>query len=218
MRLAAALLLLACLAAPARAQVLPDLPDLGDLPEPSRYLAGYLSAGTGWSRPVGGHWGDGDAGFKTSRTLTVAASRRVDEFLSYGAEASYAGGYASNSSEGLTLKIFSLTPFLRASYPEGNKVFYGILGAGVYQWSSPAYTSGGVRYPSDSGSSGGLNFGGGMGFPFLFGTTAGLDLRWHKIFNMNGASLDLGSADSVNFTFTLQYGVWRNKKTPLPAP
>jgi hypothetical protein len=107
---------------------------------------------------------------------------------------------------------------VRASYPEGNKVFYGILGAGVYQWNSPAYTSGGVRYASDSGSSGGLNFGGGMGFPFWFGTTAGLDLRWHKIFNMNGASLDLGSADSVNFTLTLQYGVWRDKKTPLPAP
>ena len=39
--------LLACLAAPARAQ---NLPDLGDMPEPTRYLAGYISGGYGWSK------------------------------------------------------------------------------------------------------------------------------------------------------------------------
>jgi hypothetical protein len=214
MRCAAAALLLG-LALPAGAR---DLPDLGDLPEPPRYLAGGVSAGPGWSLPVGGHWGDGGSGFKASPALVFSAARRVDELLSYGVESFYAPGYVNRSVRDLKLRLFSLTPFLRASYPEGKKVFYGVLGAGVYQWSSPAYTASGVRHPSDSGSSGGINFGGGFSFPFWFGSEGGLDLRWHKIFNVSGSALDLGSADSVNLFFTVRYGVWLRKKGPLPSP
>lgn len=213
-----ALLLALLLAAPASAQDLPDLPDLGDLPEPTRYLAGYVSGGLGWSRPFGGHWGDKDTGFRTARSYSLAVSKRVDELLSYGAESFYGPAYANSGVEGLSLKIISLTPFVKASFPEGNKVFYGLFGAGVYQWRQAPYTVGGVRRGSDSGSSGGLNLGGGVLYPFWFGTTAGLDLRWHHIFNLNGANLDLGSANNINLMLTVQYGVWRDKKTPVPAP
>lgn len=214
MRLAAGALLLACLALPARAQVLPDLPDLGELPPPSRYLAGYVSAGLGWSRPIGGHWGDGDDGFKTSQALSLAVSKRVDEVLSYGAETFYGARYLNLGVDGMQVKLLSLTPFVKASFPEGNGIFYGVLGAGVYQWRQQAYTAGGVRYGSDSGSSGGVNLGGGVSYPFLFDTRLALDLRWHHVFNVSGARLDLGSADSLNAMFTVTYGVWKKRKTP----
>lgn len=213
-----ALLLALLLAAPAAAQDLPDLPDLGDLPEPTRYLAGYVSGGLGWSRPFGGHWGDKSTGFKTAQSFSFAVSKRVDELASYGVESFYGPAYANNGVDGLSLRIISLTPFLKASFPEGNKVFYGIFGAGLYQWRQAPYTVSGVRKGSDSGSSGGLNFGGGVLYPFWFGTTAGLDLRWHHIFNLNGANLDLGSANNMNLMLTVQYGVWRDKKTPVPSP
>lgn len=210
----AAFLLALLLAAPAAAQNLPDLPDLGDLPPPSRYLAGYVSAGLGWSRPAGGHWGDGDTGFKTSQALSLAVSKRVDELLSYGLETCYGSRYLNRGVEGLQLKMLSLTPFVKASFPEGDTVYYGVLGAGVYQWKQPGYTAGGVRYGSDSGSSGGFNLGGGASYPFWFGTRLALDLRWHHVFNVSGANLDLGSADSLNALFTVSYGVWKKRKTP----
>jgi hypothetical protein len=207
--------LLCCLlAAPAAAQNLPDLPDLGDLPPPSRYLAGYVSAGLGWGRPIGGHWGDGDTGFKTSPTLSLAASKRVDELLSYGAETCYGGRYLNRGVDGLQVKLLSLTPFLKASFPYGDSAFYGVLGAGLYHWRQQAYTAGAIRRSSDSGSSGGFNLGGGASYPFLFGTRMALDLRWHHVFNISGANMDLGSADSLNAMFTVTHGVWKNRKTP----
>ncbi|MDO8803516.1 MAG: hypothetical protein Q7R35_03710 [Elusimicrobiota bacterium] len=213
MRLLLSVLLLCC-ALPAGAQNLPDLPDLGDLPEPTRYLAGYVSGGYGWSLPFGGHWGDRDAGFKPSPAFSLAASRRFDETLSYGVESFYGWSHKHRVSRGLELKLFSLTPFLKASAPAGDKVYYGILGAGVYQWKQPAYTSGGLRHGSDSGSSGGINLGGGVSYSFLWETRACLDLRWHHIFNMKGASLSLNSVDSFNIMFVVTYGVWKDKKKP----
>lgn len=215
MRVLALLLLLSL---PAAAQNLPDLPDFGDLPEPTRYLAGYVSAGLGWNRPFGGHWGDKDAGFSTSQTLNLAVSKRIDSLLSYGGELTYGSGYRNRAVDGLSLRIISLTPFVKASFPEGNRIFYGLLGGGLYQWSQPAYASGGTAYPSDSGSSAGLNLGGGVYTPFLFSTMLGLELRWHHIFNISGAALDLGAADSVCLAVNLQYGVWRDRKTPVPTP
>jgi len=208
-----AFLLAWLLAAPAAAQNLPDLPDLGDLPPPSRYLAGYVSAGLGWSRPAGGHWGDGDTGFKTSPALTLAVSKRVDELLSYGAETCYASRYANRGVDGLQLKLLSLTPFVKASFPYGDSAYYGVLGAGLYHWQQRAYTSGALRHGSDSGSSGGFNLGAGASYPFLFGTRLALDLRWHHVFNVSGANLDLGSADSLNAMFIVTYGVWK-ARTP----
>ena len=206
---AAALLLLAFFRLPAAAQ---DLPDLGELPEPPRYLAGYVSGGLGWSLPFGGHWGDKDAGFKPSPAFSLAASKRVDEVLSYGVESFYGWRYQDRVLRGMELKIFSLTPFVKASFAEGEKLFYGILGAGVYQWNQPAFASGGLRFGSDSGSSGGINLGAGVSYPFLWETRAGLDLRWHHLFNMKGSSFSLDSADSFNLMFVVSYGVWKDKK------
>lgn len=203
------LLYLACGPLPAGAQ---NLPDLDDLPEPKRYLAGYLSGGGGLSLPFGGHWGDGGAGFKPSPFFSLAASRRVDEVLSYGVESAYGWRYAYRVRSGLKLKIFSLAPFVKASFPEGEKLYYGILGAGVYQWNQAPYSTDGVRHGSDSGSSGGVNLGGGFTSPFWWGTRAGLDLRWHHIFNMKGASLSLDAVDNFNVMFSVTCGVWKNKR------
>lgn len=207
-------LLLACFALPAAAQNLPDLPDLEDLPEPTRYLAGYVSGGYGWSLPFGGHWGDKDAGFKPSPVLSLAVSKRVDEVLSYGAESFYGWSQRHRVSRDLELKLFSLTPFIKASAPAGEKIYYGILGAGIYQWKHSAYTSGGLRHGSDSGSSGGVNLGAGVSYPFWWETKAGLDLRWHHIFNMKGSDLNLDSVDSFNIMFVLTYGVWKDRAKP----
>jgi hypothetical protein len=211
----AALLLLCAL--PAAAQDLPDLPGLDDvLPEPTRYLAGYINAQYGNATPLGGHWGDKSAGFRTSGALSLSASKRVDEILSYGGEVYYAPGHPSRQYEGLETRVIGLYPFLRASFPSGNKTFYGILGAGVYQWNAPAYTAVGVRFASQSGSSLGMNLGGGVSIPFWWGTRAGADLRWHHIFNMNGTTLDLGSVDTYNVMFSLQYSLWKERKKPTP--
>lgn len=224
MKAALAVLLLAMAAAPARCQApeelpgmtaLPDLPELGDLPEPTRYLAGYLHAGGGWAVPFGGHWGDTGSGFKPSQTFSLAASRRVDELLSYGLETVYSFNHAHRDMDSLKLKVFALAPFLRVSFPEGDTLYYGTLGGGLYQWTQPAFTAGGVRYSSDSGSSAGLNLGGGVSYPFWFGTRLGLDLRWHHIFNMEGGNFDLDTADNFNVLLTLHYGVWKERK---PAP
>lgn len=190
----------------------PDLPGLEDLPEPTRYLAGYVAAGGGWSVPFGGHWGDKSSGFKPSEAFSLSASRRVDELLAYGLEGGYAWRHANRDVSGLKLKIFQFTPFVRVSFPEGETVYYGTLGAGVYQWTQPAYEVLGTRYASDSGSSAGMNLGAGVTYPFWFGTRLGLDLRWHHIFNMKGANFSLDTADNLNVLLTLHYGVWKSRK------
>ncbi len=187
------------------------LPGLEDLPEPPRYIAGYISGGGGWTLPFGGHWGDKDAGFKSSPAFSLAALKRVDEVLSYGLESSYSLRHENRVMKDLGLKIFSFTPFVRASFPEGDKIYYGVFGAGVYQWTQPAFASGGVRYASDSGSSAGVNLGGGVTYPFWWGTRAGLDLRWHHIFNMKGANFSLNSADNLDIMLVLHYSVWKNR-------
>lgn len=218
MRKGGLLLLLLLAAAPAAAQNLPDLPDLGDLPPSSRYLAGYVSFGVGRSVPVSGHWGDGTVGFKSSGALQLSAAKRVDETLSYGLETSYAGNYVNRSMPGLSLKVISLTPFVKISVPQGNLGYYGLLGAGVYQWKQPAFTSGGIAFASDAGSSLGLNLGGGIDFPFMFGTRGGLELRWHHIFDLKGNNMDLGSAENFNLSFTLTYAVWKDRKKDVSTP
>jgi len=209
-----AALLLLCCALPAAAQDLPPLDDM--LPEPTRYLAGYVTGAIGNATPFGGHWGDKSSGFKTSGAFSLSASRRVDEVLSYGGEIYSAGSHANRQVKGLGVKVFSLSPFVRASFPSGNKTYYGLLGAGVYQWRSEGYTAAGTRYPSESGSSAGVDAGVGVSIPFWFGTRAGLDLRWRHIFNMNGAALDLGAVDTYNVMFALHYNVWKEKKKTTP--
>lgn len=201
-------------ACPLFGQAAPALPGLEDLPEPTRYLAGYVSAAGGWSVPAGGHWGDSGSGFKPSRIFSLAASKRVDELLGYGLESSYSLRHDNRELKDLRLKIFSLSPFVKVSFPEGNTLYYGILGAGLYQWSQPAFTAEGTRYGSDSGSSAGINLGAGVSYPFWFGTRIGLDLRWHHIFNMKGSNFDLASADNLNAQLVLHYGVWKDKAAP----
>jgi hypothetical protein len=206
--LLAALLLLPALAA---AQQEPaGLPGLDDLPPPPRYIAGYFSVAGGVAAPFGGHWGDGSVGFKPSSFYSAAAAKRVDETLSYGLEASYAPGYAQRQLRGMDVKVFSFTPFLKASFPDDDTLYYGVLGAGVYHWTQPAFSSGGQNYASGSGSSGGMNLGGGVTYPFWWNTRAGLDLRWHHIFSMKGENFDLGSADSICATLTIQWSVWKD--------
>ena len=218
MRLLTFALLLALSAAPAAAQTpeeLPGmaaLPDLGELPEPTRYLAGYVSAAGGWAVPFGGHWGDKTSGFKPSQAFSLSAARRVDELLGYGLETTYAWNHVNRDLPDLKVKIFALTPFVRLSFPEGDTLYYGVLGAGLYQWNQPSYSAAGARYASDSGSSAGMNLGGGVSYPFWFGTRLGLDLRWHHIFNMEGSNFKLDTADTFNVLLALHYGVWKDKK------
>jgi len=208
MKVLATLLLLAALPVRAPAQ---NLPGMQDLPEAPRYIAGYLAAGGGLSVPSGGHWGDNDTGFKPSPAFSLAASKRVDEFLSWGLETSYAADYKNRGLKDLKIKMFSLTPFLKVSVPEGDRLLYGVLGAGIYQWSQPAFISGAAHYASDSGSSAGINLGGGVSWPFWWGTRAGLDLRWHHVFNMTGSNFKLDSADNINIMLVVSSSLWMNR-------
>ena len=210
-------LLCALLAVPAAAQVQAGLPGLEDLPEPARYLAGYVSAGGGLAFPFGGHWGDRGDGFKPSAVYSLSASRRLDEIVSYGLESSSSPRHGHRAMKDMRLGIFAFTPFIKISSPELDKTYYGVLGAGLYQWTQPAFTSGGVRFGSDSGSSAGINIGGGVSYPFWRGTMIGLDLRWHHILNMKGANFDLNSADNLNVMLVLHYGVWKNKRQALTS-
>lgn len=215
MRLTGALaLFLACALARTAAAQTAALPGLEDLPEPTRYLAGYVTAAGGLALPFGGHWGDAGAGFKPSTAISLSASKRVDEVLSYGLETAYSLKHQNRTVKDLQLKLFSFTPFVRASFPQGNALYYGILGAGIYQWSQPAFTAAGASHASDSGSSAGVNLGGGVSYPFLWGTRIGLDLRWHHVFNMKGANFDLNAADNFNVMLALNYGVWKNRAAP----
>jgi hypothetical protein len=207
----ALVLFLICALARASSAQPAALPGLEDLPEPTRYLAGYVAAGGGLAMPFAGHWGDSGAGFKPSAAFSLSASKRVDEVLSYGLETSYSFKHQNRTVSDLELKLFSFTPFLRVSFPQENSVYYGILGAGLYQWSQPAYAAGGVRRASDSGSSAGVNLGGGVSYPFWWGTRIGLDLRWHHVFNMKGNNFDLNAADNMNIMLALHYGVWKNR-------
>lgn len=204
-------LFLACVAAGAAGARAAALPGLEDLPEPTRYLAGYVTAAGGAAVPFAGHWGDKDAGFKPSRVFSLAASKRVDEVLSYGLETAYSLEHRNRTVKDLELRLFSLTPFIKVSFPQEETLYYGILGAGIYQWNQPAYTAAGARYASDSGSSAGINLGGGVSYPFWWGTRIGLDLRWHHVFNMKGSNFNLNAADNLNVMLALHYGVWRNR-------
>ena len=204
---------LACAAAAQNAV----LPGLDDLPEPTRYLAGYVTAAGGAAVPFAGHWGDKDAGFKPSQAFSLAASKRVDEVLSYGLETAYSLKHQNRTAKDLEVKLFSFTPFVKVSYPQGETLYYGVLGAGLYQWNQPAYTAAGAKYPSDSGSSAGVNLGGGVSYPFWWGTRIGLDLRWHHVFNMKGNNFNLNAADNINVMLALHYGVWKNRPAASPA-
>ncbi len=207
---ALALFLICALGRPGAAQTA-ALPGLEDLPEPTRYLAGYVTAAGGAAVPFSGHWGDKDAGFKPSQAFSLAASKRVDEVLSYGLETGYSLKHQNRTVKAMELRFFSLTPFVRVSFPQENAVYYGILGAGLYQWNQPAYAAAGVRYDSDSGSSAGINLGGGVSYPFWWGTRIGLDLRWHHVFNMKGNNFNLNVADNLNLMLALHYGVWKDR-------
>ncbi len=209
--------LLVCALARAAAAQPAALPGLEDLPEPTRYLAGYVTAGGGVAVPFAGHWGDKDAGFKPSRAFSLAASKRVDEVLSYGVESAYSLKHQNRTIKDLELRLFSLTPFARVSFPQGETLYYGILGAGLYQWQQPAYTAAGARHASDSGSSAGVNLGGGVSYPFWWGTRLGLDLRWHHVFNMKGNTFNLNAADNMTVMLALHYGVWRNRAAAAAA-
>ena len=212
MKLAGALVLfLTCALARVAPAQTAALPGLEDLPEPTRYLAGYVSAAGGLALPFSGHWGDAGAGFKPSPAFSLSASRRVDEVLSYGLETAYSLKHQNRTVKDLELKLFSFTPFVRVSFPQGEALYYGVLGAGIYQWNQPAYTAAGARHASDSGSSAGVNLGGGVSYPFWWGTRIGLDLRWHHVFNMTGANFSLNGADNFNVMLALHYGVWKNR-------
>lgn len=181
------------------------LPGMEASPAP-RFSRYYFVLGGGAVFPFGGHWGDADAGFKPSPSFTIAAARKVDETLSYGLETSYDAGHKNRSVPEMEVRIVSLTPFLRASRQGEGKTYYGILGAGVYNWTQPAFSAGGAGFDADSGSSFGINMGGGVVFPFVDAVQLGLDLRWHHLFTMRGENFDVGPADNLTPSVFFAYG------------
>ncbi|MFA6435467.1 MAG: hypothetical protein WCW52_12315 [Elusimicrobiales bacterium] len=176
------------------------------VPEPPRFSRYYFILGGGAAIPFGGHWGDTDAGFKPSPAITAAGAKKANEMLSYGLEASCLTGHKSRSVPEMKLRIVSFTPFLRASYQGSGKTYYGMLGAGIYSWTQPAFSAGGADHASDSGSSFGVNMGGGVVYPLWDGLQLGLDLRWHHIFTMRGENFDVRSADNLVPSVFCVYG------------
>lgn len=173
---------------------------------PRKIYRYYGLFGGGASMPFGGHWGDTGSGFKYSPDFTFAGAKKVDDTLSYGLETSYSSGHRNKTLRDMKVRIFSLTPFLRVSSRSGEKTWFGIIGAGVYHWSRPSYGAAGESFASDSGSSLGINMGGGVTFPFWDDWQIGADLRWHHVFNVQGDQLGVGLVNNVVPSVFLVYG------------
>mgnify|MGYP000874953938 CR=1 FL=1 len=203
------LALLLCFAAGAAAAQAPAVPLGGGrtyAPAPPAHSRYYFSLGGAASVPVGGHWGDGSAGFRTAPAFALAGAKKVDDILSYGVETGYSFGHKSEEVGAMRIRVFSLTPFFRISSPAPDRTYYGLVGAGVYHWTQPSFDSGGTDYASDSGSSFGLTMGGGAVFPFRGALKIGAELRWRHIFNMKGDNFDVGTANDLAPSVLLLYG------------
>lgn len=186
-----------------------NAPEAEAAPAPAaatRFHRYYYVFGGGAAFPIGGHWGDRDAGFKPAPAFTFAGAKKVDDALSYGLEASYVPGHKNRSMPEMGVRVFSFTPFLRAAYQGEEKTFYGILGAGIYHWTQPPFMAGGKEFASDSGSSFGVNMGGGVVYPFWDAVQLGLELRWHHIFTMQGENFDVKLANNLVPSVFFAYG------------
>ncbi len=206
---AAALALLLCFTAGAAAAQGPAVPIGGGRtysPMVSRYFPYYFSLGGAAAIPVGGHWGDGSAGFRASPALSLAGAKKVDDVLSYGVETAYSFGHKNAGIGALLVRVFSLTPFFRVSSPGKSRTYYGLLGAGIYHWTQPSFSAGAADYASDSGSGFGLTMGGGVAFPFRGSFKIGAELRWHHIFTMKGDNFNVGIANNLAPSVLLLYG------------
>ena len=208
-------LLLACallLPAAARAQYRYAYPEdmevveaVQEKPREPRLFRYYYAAGRGVSSPAGGGWG-GAAGFKSSPAWSFALGKKVDGVLSYGVESFYDTAHKSRPLPGLSVRVFSLAPFLRAAVRYGESAYYAAAGAGVYHWSQPAFSASGIRVPSGSGSSLGINLGGGAIYPFGGALRFGVDLRWHHVFSVSGASFDADLINNITPSIMFYYG------------
>ena len=177
----------------------------------SRY---YFVLGRGAAVPLGGHWGDRSDGFKPATAFLLEGARKVDDTLSYGLETSYSLDHKNRTVTDMRIRIFSFTPFMRAAYQSGKQTYYGIFGAGVYQWAQPRFSAGGKTYASDSGSSFGINMGGGAMYPLWGAFQLGLELRWHHIFAMRGDNFNVDSADNIVPSAFLVWGWGRGPTGP----
>lgn len=202
------LLALSLSAQPACAGWLPGVPPP---PESQGRVVGHIFAGIGGSMPFGGHWGDRTSGFNSSPALSLAVSKRVDELFSYGLDSFHAWHQTNRASGGLNLKLTSLTPFVKVSVPEGAVTYYGTVGLGVYRWAYPAFISAGAVQRSDSAWNGGFNLGAGVLFPAVGNSRAGLELRWHRIFNMRAAAFRLGAVNSLNLALVVRGDLHRRR-------
>ena len=174
-------------------------------PHVPRLFRYYYAAGRGSSSPTGGGWA-GKTGFKSSPSLVVAVGKKVDAVLSYGLETSYDSGHKSRALSGMSVRVFSFAPFLRAASVRGGSAYYAIAGAGVYHWSQSAFGAAGARRASDSGSSLGLSLGGGAIYPFGGALKFGLDLRWRHVFSVSGVNFDADLINNITPSIMLYYG------------
>ncbi len=200
------LLFFAACAASAQAPAVPIGGGRTYAPMASRYSSYYFSLGGAAAVPVGGHWGDGAAGFRVSPAFSLAGAKKVDDVLSYGVETAYNFGHKNAGVGALRVRVFSLTPFFRVSSPAADRTYYALLGAGIYHWTQPSFSAGATDYESDSGSSFGLTMGGGAVFPLRGSLKLGAELRWHHIFTMKGDNFHVGIANNLAPSVLLLYG------------
>ncbi|MCX5786666.1 MAG: hypothetical protein NTX59_13375 [Elusimicrobia bacterium] len=162
-----------------------------------------LSAGYGSDIPFGGRWGDKNAGFRSAPAFKVSLEKPLDDLLSYGLDSSMSTGHKNKKIPDLNIKIFSLVAYLRASYLKGGHSYYSFVGAGFYQWTQNSFKIAGVSCASASGASPGILLGGGVRYPFWFGSRASLEARWQHVFNMKGGGFNLDSADNLGLMFVV---------------
>jgi len=184
-----------------RAKALPGVPE-------RKSLFGTVYAGGGTAIPLGGHWGDAEAGFKPAPAFMLAGSRPLGELLSAGLELARNYGHEFRGDHQRAINLFSAGPFVRSAVSGADFSFYGVFGTGVYYWDQPSFRSGGAYYPSSSGSAFGFSLGAGLE-RFLGPVNAGLELRWHHIFDMKSRGLDLDSADNLNLMALVSLPIWK---------
>lgn len=148
----------------------------------NKYEVGIMP---GYAIPVvGSDWTDSDTGFKSSFGINAYGDYKLNDKYSAGLDLGYNFGHDNQATSDYSIKMLNVgvhgKMFKDMDIGSRKGKLYGVAGFGVYHWSYDSFAS----VSSDSGSKFGINLGLGYDMEIAAQLTAGLELRYHHIFNM----------------------------------
>lgn len=167
---------------------------------------GSISILGGYTIPViGDTWGNSSTGYKGSFALAGAGDYQFHDMMAAGLE----GGYNFNHEhqtgiDALDVKMWYLTPYLKIMQKMEQMTFYGILGVGIYRFTTDFSLAGLSLFKDfkDNVTAFGFNVGGGVMFDVSENIQAGIDVRWHHAFEVFADKSDINNiVPSVKFSF-----------------